>query len=108
MLLQRDVQFFLKKDPRLHTLLFIRVWEVAGGDLPTRPGGLVVFPWAATFRPILPQVCISSEWVTYDFPSHTLRGLVVDVKVPPLLLTNIGFPGGSDGKESACNAGDPG
>ena len=23
-------------------------------------------------------------------------------------MTNWGFPGGSDGKESACNAGDPG
>ena len=107
MLFQRDVQLFLKKDPSLHTLLFIRVWEVGGGDLPTRPG-LVVLPWAATFGPILPQVCISSERVTCDLPSRTLRGLVVDVKVPPLLLTNIGFPGGSDGKESACNAGDPG
>ena len=24
------------------------------------------------------------------------------------MLTLMGFPGGSDGKESACNAGDPG
>ena len=25
-----------------------------------------------------------------------------------ILSTNLGFPGGSDNKESACNAGDPG
>ena len=25
-----------------------------------------------------------------------------------ILSTNLGFPGGSDSKESACNAGDPG
>ena len=43
------------------------------------------------------------------FPSHPLRGLVVDVRVPPsLFLTNLGFPGSSDGKKSACNAGDLG
>ena len=28
--------------------------------------------------------------------------------VTMLLLIPLGFPGGSDGKESACNAGDPG
>ena len=27
---------------------------------------------------------------------------------PPTFLFSIGFPDGSDGKESACNAGDPG
>ena len=26
----------------------------------------------------------------------------------PVILTNNGFPGGSDSKASACNAGDPG
>ena len=26
----------------------------------------------------------------------------------PLVMNNKDFPGGSDGKESACNAGDPG
>ena len=26
----------------------------------------------------------------------------------PLAMLFLGFPGGSDGKESACNAGDPG
>ena len=29
-----------------------------------------------------------------------------DTLIPPSLIE--GFPGGSDGKESACNAGDPG
>ena len=31
-----------------------------------------------------------------------------DSTIQPLPLTLEGFPGGSDGKESACNAGDPG
>ena len=26
----------------------------------------------------------------------------------PMLYTELGFPSGSDGKESSCNAGDPG
>ena len=39
--------------------------------------------------------------------------VISDNNQVPLLLEkklpqNLGFPGGSDGKESACNAGDPG
>ena len=29
------------------------------------------------------------------------------VRLSNFQLTTVGFPGGSDGKESACNAGDP-
>ena len=31
-----------------------------------------------------------------------------ELTVKKLLYQRMGFPGGSDGKESACNAGDPG
>ena len=44
--------------------------------------------------------------------SHSNRCIVVCFRASPLhlrqlYLRDMGFPGGSDGKESACNAGDP-
>ena len=43
-----------------------------------------------------------SSWSNFDFPSFSIIIL-------HSLLSNVwrGFPGGSDGKESACNVGDP-
>ena len=50
---------------------------------------------------------------TLQFLKHTLKTccLYIPVWKLSILLSNtliVGFPGGSDGKESACNAGDPG
>ena len=36
------------------------------------------------------------------------EGIVKDFGENEYMYTQMGFPGGSDGKESACNAGDPG
>ena len=45
------------------------------------------------------------EWVCYRF-----KRTVVDpgAKILPHSRITVGFPGGSDGKESTCSAGDPG
>ena len=37
-----------------------------------------------------------------------MQGVLSDVSCPSSSQSVLGFPGGSDGKESACNAGDPG
>ena len=36
-----------------------------------------------------------------------MQGVLSDVSCPSSSQSVLGFPGGSDGKESACNAGDP-
>ena len=41
-------------------------------------------------------------------PGSQLEGLDLHTSHPHLHLGNLGFPGGSDGKESACSAGDTG
>ena len=48
------------------------------------------------------------EWVAYPFSSTTVRNnsLVLSL-LKELPLWFRAFPGGSDNKESACNAGDP-
>ena len=42
----------------------------------------------------------------YQGNSQTMR--FSKVSLIDLLIKLVGFPGGSDGKESACNVGDPG
>ena len=44
------------------------------------------------------------NWVVWDILSFSCYELLMYLDINPLL----GFPGGSDGKESACNAGDLG
>ena len=44
------------------------------------------------------------NWVVWDFLRFSCYELLMYLDINPLL----GFPGGSDGKESACNAGDLG
>ena len=42
------------------------------------------------------------------FQKFSLQAIFLEVPVHlPNTLHSLGFPGGSDGKESACNAGDP-
>ena len=38
----------------------------------------------------------------------TVNVYSIDIAVLNACFHGLGFPGGSDGKESACNAGDPG
>ena len=37
-------------------------------------------------------------------PAHSLCYIII--KFPKPIINNLGFPGGSDGKESFCNVGD--
>ena len=62
--------------------------------------------WSPTFDP-------TRSWLKYLFWSLTvdqencdLRGVFLHQNFKPEIWT-FGFSGGSDGKESACNAGDP-
>ena len=48
------------------------------------------------------------QTVTGLFKCHRVRASDPDTLREVIQQTNPGLPGGSDGKESACNAGDPG
>ena len=53
--------------------------------------------------PVPQEVGRAQIMIVYIF---AIEGEGKHVMILPLCL--LGFPGGSDGKESACNAGDPG
>ena len=67
---------------------------------------LFVAPWIIAFMEFSRQ----EYWSGLSFPSPgDLNPRVGQTWRPHTKLTlNLGLPGGSDGNESACNAGDPG
>ena len=46
------------------------------------------------------QVCPQGAWTDYNS--------IWVLKMSPIFISKLGFPGDSDGKESACNVGDLG
>ena len=50
-----------------------------------------------------------SQWKpTYELEGNPLQEDIANFSSPLPTVVPMGFPGGSDGKESACNVGDPG
>ena len=50
----------------------------------------------------------SSPWVPYSKVLPSLRNVNKDLSLESELHSIVGFPGGSEGKKSSCNAGDQG
>ena len=63
------------------------------------------YRYEVSTEPFLPLV-VQSHWVSLNLSVLDFKFLNVTVVIGFAVL--LGFHGGSDGKESACNAGDPG
>ena len=85
-------------------------WREWAGPHSCRIGGCTVQPPSASDL-VAPRLSISTTHITIS-PVHTLElwwGLnqLIHSVFSSIPNINLGFPGGSDGKESACNAGGP-
>ena len=101
------VSVFTKHSKSVHCLYHCSFHEDAGSQRPPHPPTSRYYPFQLTRKPRLwGWILKASNWRSWDYKPQFYFQILYWVLSSSTSFT--GFPGGSVGKESACNAGDPG